>query len=57
MDVYLTLALQISGRKVEKFYRKNPKGPKYYEVLSAWRKEWSLQDGTPKLSQMPQYIY
>ncbi|KAJ8437509.1 hypothetical protein Cgig2_007486 [Carnegiea gigantea] len=56
IDVHLTLALPIGGRKVEEFYEKKPKDAKYNEVLIAWRKEWNLQDGTPKLSQMPQYI-
>ena len=50
MDIHLTLALLISGRKVEEFYDKKPKDPKYNEVLSAWWKEWNLEDGTPKLS-------
>ncbi|KAJ8426314.1 hypothetical protein Cgig2_011985 [Carnegiea gigantea] len=56
MDVHITLPLPIGGRKVEEFYRKKPKDAKYNEVLDAWRKDWNLQDGTPKLSQMPQYI-
>ncbi|KAJ8429061.1 hypothetical protein Cgig2_025050 [Carnegiea gigantea] len=56
MDVHLTLALPIGGRKVEEFYGKKAKDTKYNEVLLAWRKEWNLQDGTPKLSHMPQYI-
>ena len=56
MDVHLTSALPIGGRKVEVFYGKRPKDVKYNEVLAARRKEWNLQDGTPKLSQMPQYI-
>ncbi|KAJ8431951.1 hypothetical protein Cgig2_000010 [Carnegiea gigantea] len=53
MDVHLTLALPIGGRKVEEFYRKKPKDTKYNKVLDAWGKNWNLQDGTPKLSQMP----
>ncbi|KAJ8425006.1 hypothetical protein Cgig2_025385 [Carnegiea gigantea] len=53
MNVHLTLALPIGGRKVEEFYGKKPKDAKSNEVLSAWRKEWNLQDETPKLSQMP----
>ncbi|KAJ8449166.1 hypothetical protein Cgig2_027168 [Carnegiea gigantea] len=56
MDVHLTLAFPIGGRQVETFYGKKSKDPKYNEVLLAWRKEWNLQDGTLKLSQMPQYI-
>ncbi|KAJ8423683.1 hypothetical protein Cgig2_027720 [Carnegiea gigantea] len=48
MDVHLTLALPISGKKVEEFYGKKPKDAKYNEVLGAWRKDWNLQDGTPK---------
>ncbi|KAJ8426967.1 hypothetical protein Cgig2_015220 [Carnegiea gigantea] len=39
MDVHLTLALLISGRKVEEFYGKKPKDAKYNEVLDAWRKD------------------
>jgi len=35
MDLHLTLALPIGGRKVEEFYGKKPKDPKYNEVLSA----------------------
>ena len=50
------MALSIGRRKVEEFYGKKPKDVKYNEVLAAWRKEWNLQDGTTKLSQMPQYI-
>ncbi|KAJ8422766.1 hypothetical protein Cgig2_013551 [Carnegiea gigantea] len=57
MDVHLTLGLPIGGRKVEEFYGKKPKkNAKYNEVLAARRKEWNMQDGTSKLSQMPQYI-
>ena len=56
MDMHITLALPIGGKKVEEYYRKKPKDAKYNEVLDAWRKNWNLQDGTPKLSQMPQYI-
>ncbi|KAJ8423773.1 hypothetical protein Cgig2_034197 [Carnegiea gigantea] len=56
MDVHITLVLPIGGRKVEEFYGKKPKDAKYNKVLNAWRKDWNLQDGTPKLSQMPQYI-
>ncbi|KAJ8439205.1 hypothetical protein Cgig2_003418 [Carnegiea gigantea] len=56
MDVHLTLALPIDERKVEEFYGKKPKDAKYNEVLATWRKEWDMQDGTPKLSQMSQYI-
>ncbi|KAJ8426316.1 hypothetical protein Cgig2_011987 [Carnegiea gigantea] len=56
IDVHLTLALLINGRKIKEFYGKKPKNSKYNEVLPAWRNEWNLQDGTPKLSQMPQYI-
>ncbi|KAJ8434083.1 hypothetical protein Cgig2_030518 [Carnegiea gigantea] len=50
MDVHLILAFLIGGKKVEDFYRKKPKDAKYNEVLD------NLPDGTPKLSQMPQYI-
>ncbi|KAJ8435794.1 hypothetical protein Cgig2_024777 [Carnegiea gigantea] len=56
MDVRFTLALPIIGRKVEEFYTKKSKDANYNEVLDAWRKDWNLQDGTPKMSQMPQYI-
>ncbi|KAJ8425789.1 hypothetical protein Cgig2_011613 [Carnegiea gigantea] len=35
MDVHLTLALPIGGRKVEEFYVKKPKDTKYNEVLDA----------------------
>jgi len=42
MDVHITLALPIGGRKVKEFYGKKPKNAKYDEVLSAWRKEWNL---------------
>ncbi|KAJ8421747.1 hypothetical protein Cgig2_028802 [Carnegiea gigantea] len=56
MDVHLALALPIGGRKVEEFYGRKPKDAKYNEFLDAWRKNWNLQDGTPKLSQMPQYV-
>ncbi|KAJ8436172.1 hypothetical protein Cgig2_002743 [Carnegiea gigantea] len=54
MDVHITLALPIGGSKVEGFYGKKPKDAKYNKVLDAWRNDWNLQDGTPKLSQMPQ---
>ena len=50
MDVHITLAFPIGGRKVEEFYRKKPKDAKYNEVLDEWKKDWNLQDGTPKLS-------
>ncbi|KAJ8432099.1 hypothetical protein Cgig2_016372 [Carnegiea gigantea] len=53
MDMHITLALPIGGRKVKEFYGKKPKDATYNEVLDAWRKDWNLQDGTPKLSQMP----
>ncbi|KAJ8427170.1 hypothetical protein Cgig2_024702 [Carnegiea gigantea] len=56
MDVHITLALPIGRRKVKEFYGKKPKDAKYNKVLDAWRKDWNLQDGTPKLSLMPQYI-
>ena len=56
MDLHITLALPIGGRKVEEFYGKKLKDTKYNEVIDAWRKDWNLQDATPKLSQMPQYI-
>ncbi|KAJ8444771.1 hypothetical protein Cgig2_011733 [Carnegiea gigantea] len=56
MDVHITLALPIGGRKVEEFYEKKPKDAKYNEVLDAWRKDRNSQDEAPKLSQMPQYI-
>ncbi|KAJ8425283.1 hypothetical protein Cgig2_025824 [Carnegiea gigantea] len=56
MDVHITLALPIGGKKVEEFYGKYPKYATYNQVLDAWRKDWNLQDGTPKLTQMPQYI-
>ncbi|KAJ8422055.1 hypothetical protein Cgig2_024515 [Carnegiea gigantea] len=39
MDVHITLALPIGGRKVEEFYGKKPKDAKYNEVLDAWRKD------------------
>ncbi|KAJ8444081.1 hypothetical protein Cgig2_025082 [Carnegiea gigantea] len=39
IDVHLTLALPIGGRKVEEFYEKKPKDAKYNEVLDAWRKD------------------
>jgi len=42
MDVHITLALPIGGRKVEEFYGKKPKDVKYNEVLDAWRKDWNL---------------
>ena len=35
MDVHLTLALPIGGKKVEDFYEKKPKDAKYNEVLEA----------------------
>ncbi|KAJ8431372.1 hypothetical protein Cgig2_008836 [Carnegiea gigantea] len=53
MDVHITLVLPIGVRKVEEFYEKKPKDAKYNEVLDACSKDWNLQDGTPKLSQMP----
>jgi len=53
MDVHLILALPIGGRMVEEFYGKKPKDAKYNEVFLTCRKEWNLQDRTPKLSQMP----
>ncbi|KAJ8436402.1 hypothetical protein Cgig2_021439 [Carnegiea gigantea] len=53
MDVHLTLVLLIGRRKVEEFYEKKPKDPEHSEVLSTWRKECNLEDGTPKLIQMP----
>ncbi|KAJ8429191.1 hypothetical protein Cgig2_028764 [Carnegiea gigantea] len=56
MDVHITLELSIGGKTVEEFYGKKPEDATYNEVLDAWRKDWNLQDGTPKLSQMPQYI-
>jgi len=51
-----TPALSIGGMKIEEFYGKKTKDAKYNKVFSAWIKEWSLQDGNPKLSQMPHYI-
>ncbi|KAJ8423716.1 hypothetical protein Cgig2_002088 [Carnegiea gigantea] len=42
IDVHLTLALPIGGRKVEEVYDKKPKDAKYNEVIVAWRKEWNL---------------
>ena len=39
MDVHLTLALPIGGRKVEEFYGKKTKDAKYNKVLNAWRKD------------------
>ncbi|KAJ8423696.1 hypothetical protein Cgig2_003380 [Carnegiea gigantea] len=39
MDVHITLALPIGGRKVEEFYGKKPKDATYNEVLDAWRKD------------------
>ncbi|KAJ8426429.1 hypothetical protein Cgig2_021036 [Carnegiea gigantea] len=39
MDVHITLALPIGGRKVEEFYRKKPKDAIYNEVLDAWRED------------------
>jgi len=39
IDVHLTLALPIGGRKVEEFYGKKLKDPEHNEVLLAWRKE------------------
>ncbi|KAJ8428421.1 hypothetical protein Cgig2_010404 [Carnegiea gigantea] len=56
MDVHITLALPIGGKKVEEFYGRKPKDAKYNKVLVAWRNKWNLQDRTPKLSQMPQCI-
>ncbi|KAJ8442693.1 hypothetical protein Cgig2_001786 [Carnegiea gigantea] len=56
MDVHLTYALPIGAMKVEEFYGKKTKDAKHNEVRSAWRKEWNLQDRTPRLSRMPQYI-
>ncbi|KAJ8434076.1 hypothetical protein Cgig2_007591 [Carnegiea gigantea] len=56
IDVHITLALPIGGKKVEEFYGKKPKDATYNQVLDAWRRDWNLQDRTPKLSQMPQYI-
>ncbi|KAJ8422173.1 hypothetical protein Cgig2_026450 [Carnegiea gigantea] len=56
MDVHITLALPIRGRKVREFYGKKPKDATYNEVFDAWRKDSNLQDGTPKQSQMPQHI-
>jgi len=50
IDVHLTLALPIGGRKVKEFYGKKEKDSKYNEVLLVWRNEWNLQDVTPKLS-------
>ncbi|KAJ8445956.1 hypothetical protein Cgig2_003832 [Carnegiea gigantea] len=47
MDVHLTLAVLIDGRKVEEFYGKKPKDAKYNKVLDAWRKDWNLEDRTP----------
>ncbi|KAJ8426023.1 hypothetical protein Cgig2_015845 [Carnegiea gigantea] len=35
MDVHLTLALPIGGRKVEEFYGKKPKDAQYNEVLDS----------------------
>ena len=57
MDVHLTFAFPIGGRKVEEFYGKNPKDAKYNEVLGAWRKYWNPQDETSKLSQITQHIF
>ena len=54
--MHLTLALPIGGRKIEEFYGKKSKGPKYIAVISKWRKEQNLEDGTTKLSKMLQYI-
>jgi len=48
MDVHITLALPIGGRKVEEFYRKKPKDAKYNEVLTTWRKEWNLSLSSAK---------
>ena len=56
MDVHITLALPIGGKKVEEYYGNKPKDATYNQVLDAWRKDWNLKDGTPKLNQMPQYI-
>ncbi|KAJ8429647.1 hypothetical protein Cgig2_009293 [Carnegiea gigantea] len=58
VTLYITTEkkIEITQIDVEEFYGKKPKDPKYNEVLSAWRKEWNLEDGTPKLSQMAQYI-
>ncbi|KAJ8425259.1 hypothetical protein Cgig2_033491 [Carnegiea gigantea] len=39
MDVHLTSALSIGGRKVDDFYEKKPKDAKYNEVLDAWKKD------------------
>jgi len=35
MDVHITLALPIGGRKIEEFYGKKPKDAKYNKVLDA----------------------
>ena len=48
MDVHLTLALPIDGRKVEEFYGKKPKDTQYKVIVSVWREEWNLEGGTPK---------
>jgi len=50
MDVHITLALPIGGRKLEVFYGKIPKDAIYNEVLDAWRKDWNMHDGTPKMT-------
>ncbi|KAJ8427896.1 hypothetical protein Cgig2_008514 [Carnegiea gigantea] len=52
MNVHLTLALPIGGRKLEEFYGEKPKDPEHNEHGG----KNNLEDGTPKLSKMPQYI-
>ncbi|KAJ8427678.1 hypothetical protein Cgig2_027985 [Carnegiea gigantea] len=39
MDVHITLALPISGKKVKEFYGKKPKDATYNQVRDAWRKD------------------
>ncbi|KAJ8425720.1 hypothetical protein Cgig2_015868 [Carnegiea gigantea] len=39
MDVHVTLALPIGGKKVEEFYGEKPKDATYNQVLDAWRKD------------------
>ena len=39
MDVHITLALPIGGKKVEEFYGKQPKYATYNRVVDAWKKD------------------
>ncbi|KAJ8427229.1 LOW QUALITY PROTEIN: hypothetical protein Cgig2_023066 [Carnegiea gigantea] len=39
MDVPLTLALPIDGRRFEELHGKNPKDPDYNIIISIWRRE------------------